>query len=153
MKCINEGIIQAYIDGELSNDEVVQVEQHIQTCSLCMSKLETQQSISKQLKMAINSMADNDINIPVFSQLKSMGSWQNARRKKIVLTVSSLLAAASIALLVFLFSPESAIQKQDHVSFYNSFDYEIDANQPLTQQAIIIHVIDVDGNHADFILE
>ncbi|RMD03153.1 anti-sigma factor [Clostridium autoethanogenum] len=49
MKCLSEGSIQAYIDGELSNTEIKEVEMHLFQCGKC-------KEVYKELK-SINSFA------------------------------------------------------------------------------------------------
>ena len=66
MNCINDEIIQKYIDCEVKQDEIVLLEQHLKECTSCSEKVELQRDLSNKLKSAIDSIVDDNIEIPAF---------------------------------------------------------------------------------------
>src|SRR5437763_1723809 len=54
MTCLNDGVLQTYIDRELTDSELEQAEQHLAGCADCRSRLEllTQRSVSVHRAMS-----------------------------------------------------------------------------------------------------
>lgn len=153
MNCINDELIQKYIDREVNEKEVVYIEQHISNCSSCSVRIETQKKMSDSFKSAINLIVDDKNSIPAFRSDTQPVTKLKVSRRRIVYVASTIFVAACLTLFILVFTNEPTTRTQEHISFFNAIDYEADANQPASQQPLRIHVIDPDGNRIDFILE
>lgn len=56
LNCINEQLLQKYIDNECTDIEMTEVNQHIFVCSICAQKLADREKLSADIKKAINSL-------------------------------------------------------------------------------------------------
>lgn len=99
MKCLNEGSLQSYIDGELTDIEMKEVETHLFQCEKCKKLYKELNSINSfameklqdyKNEFNINHMKPEDINIEI--KIKK-GEFKNMKRYKKV-------AAAACAALV-----------------------------------------------------
>ena len=66
MKHFDEITIQKYIDNELSPEERVAVEMHLETCEECKKQVENQRVFSEKVKNSFDGLVTNDIEIPEF---------------------------------------------------------------------------------------
>ena len=65
LMCLNEDLIQQWIDGELSEELLEQVNQHLANCELCRQKAEQQKALAFSIK---NILQVEDVAIPEFSR-------------------------------------------------------------------------------------
>ena len=144
MNCLNEDKIQRYIDDELNNAEKLEVNQHLSACSECSHKAERQKQLSTEFKSAFNATSDIDIPIPDL-----YGSRTKAITKKRSLWINSVAAAL---LILFVLTPKEQQQTYE-LSSFQSFDFEMDANQPITEMEMTIHTYDKQGNPTEHYLE
>jgi hypothetical protein len=146
MSCISEDIIQKYIDRETSAGEAAEIVRHAETCEMCSQRIENQKKMAASLKNAINLLAENTDEIPVFvnkaSQIKK--PFVSARK-----LVYALAAACILALLFFVFQ-EKDPGNQSQFMMVNMAGDNVDANRPIDDQPLIIHVIDKEGNVSSF---
>ena len=142
MGCINEGLIQAYIDDEVSGEEKVLIENHISSCSECMEKIESQKNISAKLVEAINLL----VNEPMVVDLRDSKKIKKFPLKKILYLVS----AASILFFSIAIFKNDNESKGSTPDLYYNLDWTVDANRPITEQDFIISVFDADGNKSNF---
>ena len=63
LMCLNEDLIQQWIDGELSEELLEQVNQHLANCELCRQKAEQQKALAFSIK---NILQVEDVAIPEF---------------------------------------------------------------------------------------
>jgi anti-sigma factor RsiW len=139
-------MIQQYIDGELNPEEVAFIEQHLKGCNSCAARLESQRKLSKKLKSAIDSIVDDNIEIPTFETGKKLP-------RKPVFVIASMIAAACLVLFFVVFRNGESVQTANQISSAGIYPFEPDANQPLSGQPLIIHVAGPDGNQIDYIME
>lgn len=144
MTCIDEKLLQEYIDGECSDQEKIKVEEHLASCTLCRSKHTTMEKLSKEIKRAINSLTPLYTGTPEFKkpeirQLKSPG-------KLIIYSLS----AACILLFFLLFEKKAEIP-QPKIAIVQYTPAEVDANRPAGDQDFGIEVYD--GNSENYFLE
>ena len=143
MDCIDEGVIQMYIDGEISIHEKNMLDEHIQSCKTCQQKLEEQRAISSSVVEAINLLAEQPIKIQQeFSKIRRLPL------KKILYAVS----AASLLLFGIAFLNNYNKTEDTQPQIYYEVDWSVDANKPITDQEFVISVFDADGNEADLLM-
>ncbi len=152
MNCISDEIIQKYIDGEIKHGEIVLVEQHLMECTPCYEKVDLHRSLSIKLKTVINSIVDDNIEIPIFETDKGIPEQTFIKRNRYAISISALISAASLILFFAVFKNEKGINQNDHFLFIGNFDCEVDANQPATQQPLLIHITKPDGKQIDYIM-
>jgi hypothetical protein len=135
MTCIDEKLLQEYIDGECSNREKTIVEEHLASCTLCRSKHTAMDELSKEIKRAINSLTPLYTGTPEFKkpeirQLKRTGN----------LIIYSL-SAACILLFFLLFEKKTELP-QPKIAIVQYTPAEVDANRPASDQEFGIEVYD-----------
>jgi anti-sigma factor RsiW len=57
MECLDEGLIQAYIDGEVAPNEVKEINSHLEKCPVCAKNVKLQKKISSDV-LGSNESAD-----------------------------------------------------------------------------------------------
>ena len=143
MKCIDEELIQKYIDVEATQKEVDLIENHIEICSVCADNIEKQRALTAFLKREINHLFEDDktINIPEFV---SPAAQVKPIRRKIKKWIYS--AAAACLLFVIIYIGFLKEQKQEEYVLLFEIGTEFDANQPISQQEMTITIIDINNN-------
>ena len=144
MTCIDERLLQKYIDGECNKDEVIVVKKHISDCSVCLQKLAEKEKVSAEIKRAINTLEIENIEIPVFNYTKSTSGRNNFK-----LIIYSLVAAC-ILLFVLLFVDRKNDFHQKEIIIVQSIPREVDANRPAGEQELIIEVYDGKGHRSEY---
>lgn len=147
MICIKNEIIQKYIDGETSPEELTLIENHLKSCSSCAQKIEHQKKLAIGIKNVLNELSDEIIKIPKFSAPKPKTKGNIKRR--IIYTLS----AACILFFVLIITKKKAPETRKEVTIIQSFEWEVDANQPVTNQQLSINVIDGDGNLTEYFID
>jgi len=143
MKCINDDLIQKYIDSEATSDEINYIENHISLCSKCAKIIDKQRKLSIDIKKNINLSYSNKslISIPEFTYNPII----NTRRKNI--NIKKYIYAASVAcifFLIFLLIPKK--EQEKNIVFLYNIAGEFDANKTISQQEMVLTIIDSDGN-------
>jgi hypothetical protein len=142
MSCINDVLIQKYIDREANPEEVTFVEKHISTCNKCVIKIENQRRLVSILKEALNFSANDSIEIPKFVIPQSHIKTQYLSIKRL----SYIFAAACVILFVFIIAKKKENNNQNEIMLDTSSALEIDANCPVTQLPLVVSIIDTKGN-------
>ncbi len=139
MRCINDQLIQKYIDKESSEKENSFVQGHITTCSECAEKVEERRYTVNHIKQLIGSLETKDIQVPIFQEPEYQRKTLSIHLKK----VSYAVAAACLLILFFVFrqKPQDDIQ----IMYAYEIDSEYDANLPLSEQEMVIEIIDSEG--------
>ena len=143
MNCIKSELIQKYIDKAASDTEIARIEKHLTVCPGCNARLAEFQRRSEKVRTALNLLVNHDIAVPRF--IAPLGISKNREvipRKRLILSLS----AASVLIFVFLavmFSLKTQTRQQ--IVIMRTVDREIDANRTITQQPMVINVIDADG--------
>jgi hypothetical protein len=108
--CLDIGIIQAFLDSELTHDETARVSAHIATCDNCALMLaeaeEESAIVFPALEREFNSLVPtqrlwNKINDSIRTEHESRPFWQKAWAFLSVSLASPSMAAASSLILVF----------------------------------------------------
>lgn len=140
MRCISDDIIQKFIDKETSVEENSIVQNHLTTCSKCAKKVEESRYSANRIKELIGSLNKNDIQVPRFKEPEN-------HKKTLFINFKKVVYAASAACLVIVFLVFHQKPK-DEIEFVYSYDVESEynANLPLSEQEMVIEIIDSEGN-------
>ena len=129
MKHFDEITIQKYIDNELSPEEKIEVEKHLENYKECRKQVENQRVFAENVKKSIEAFVPNEAEIPDF---KIAYQPKKTRTLRIVL-ISSLSTACAILLAFFIIK---GFKKEPEN--YDIYDFitieEYDANKPMTEQ-------------------
>jgi len=147
MTCINEQLLQQYIDGECTVAEAKQLEQHLLACPSCASKHAQMKQLAGAVKQAIDLLKDDRIEIPAFKPAKQRPL--NSTRKLIIYS----LTAASILLFVLFFVDKKVQDHPNQMVVVKSVPAEIDANKTASEQEFVIEVFDGRGNNSEYFME
>jgi len=148
MSCISEGTIQAYVDNEASQKEKHSIEAHLHTCDKCVKRVEEVAKRSHKLKEALY-LSANQIKVKDFNKPKSeFRVRKNRSFKRLIYTGVSV--AATFLIIILLTNRKTKPTISD-VSFL-VYDLELDfnANLPVSEQNLVIHIMDSDGNLIEF---
>ena len=154
MNCINDEIIQQYIDGEVKQGEIVLLEQHLKECAPCAERVKSQRDLSNKLKSAIDSLVDDPIEIPEFMPGNGKAHTTTfLRRNRKVFSISALIAAASLILFILVFRNGKEYGQNSPPLFMGTLEYEVDANRPAAQQPLLIHIANPDGSQFEYTID
>jgi hypothetical protein len=146
MNCIDEQLLQKYIDGECAESEKVAVKQHISVCQICLQKHVDREKLSSELKKAINSLATENVEIPTF-KIPANRSGKNMK----LFLIS--LSAACVLFFVLFFVNKKNETNQKELIIVQCIPREVDANRPASEQEFVIEVFDGKGTRSEYIIE
>lgn len=146
MRCIDEALIQKYVDKEATVTEANMIESHISHCSRCAERIEEQRSLVHQVKEAIASLDDKKPDIPV---LHLSGQSKEPRPNKFRIGLY-ILSAACILLFALVFTKKQKQAPVVETLFMFNNGWEYDANRSLSEQELIIGVIDDRGHITEY---
>lgn len=106
--CIDEQLLSAYLDGELSEPFKSQTEEHLSYCAACRARLESLRALDKEV--ASSTVTDQELDVhkdQVYQLLEKKYFSEDAKkpsvfRRKLELSVSSCLTVAAAIVLVFV---------------------------------------------------
>ena len=145
---INDDIIQKYIDGETSPDEVSFIENHIASCNKCVIRIENQRRLSTYVKKTINLLSNDTVEVPKFE-------IPSKNNKKHFLTAKRLyytIAAACVLLFVIVITQRKGIKNDDEIKIDIGSIMDVDANRTVSQLPLVISIIDAKGNISEYII-
>ena len=149
MSCIDPELIQKYIDEEAGPEERVMIEDHIKHCKTCASKISNQRELLAHVKNALNLLVEEPVDIPEFKIPQSRKKRQVIRSRRLIYSV----AAACIIILLIVFSPDKEPVVENSNYYMQIVEQEYDANRSLSEQNLIIEVIDPEGNLTEYYLD
>nr|WP_321451975.1 zf-HC2 domain-containing protein [uncultured Carboxylicivirga sp.] len=136
MNCLDEGIIQSYIDGELSDKKMSDVATHISSCKHCLAQLK-QQEERKSTLLGLMQNANDKVDVPAFNIPEQVVEIP-LRRSRVWMKVS-----AACVFLILLFTTYQAQDKeQKEIFFYPEWQDQVDANLPITEQNLTITYVE-----------
>ncbi len=147
MNCIDEQLLQKYLDGECTENEKTVVKQHLAGCTVCAYALAEKEELSVEIKRAINSLAIENIEIPAFKKTNTTSTGKNLK-----LTIYSL-SAACILLFILFFVDKKIEFNQKEITIVQCIPREVDANRPASEQEFVIEVYDGKGNYTEYLIE
>lgn len=148
MICINDDIIQKYIDGEATPNEVSYVENHIASCNKCVIRIENQRRQSAYVKKAINLLSKDSIEVPKFEIPSKNIKKHFLTPKRIYYTI----AAACVLLFVIVITQRKEIKNDDEIKIDIGSIMDVDANRTVSQLPLVISIIDSKGNISEYII-
>ena len=149
MKCIESDLIQKYIDEELTSKEVVLIEGHIKHCKACTAKISNQLKLVTHVKDTINLLSEETVDIPEFEIPQSRKKMHAITSRRLIYSVA---AACIIILLLIIFQNKETVAENNEY-FMQLVEHEYDANRSLSEQKLIIEIIDSEGNLSEYFLE
>ncbi|MBN1791850.1 MAG: zf-HC2 domain-containing protein [Bacteroidales bacterium] len=147
MSCIKKGTIQKYIDGECTLSETVQIERHLADCKKCSVNVEYQRKLASGLRKALSLLSQESKGIPIINVPD-----KTARTRLLtVRRLAYILAAACIILFVVIISQKKEPENQAEIIMIEpGFATEFDANQPVSDQQMIMTIIDSEGKKTEY---
>lgn len=139
MRCISDELIQKFVDKEASAKENSIVQGHLSICSICAEKVEDRRYAANRIKELISSLNKNEVQVPLFQESDDQRKTLYIHLKKIVYVASA--ACLLILFLIFHHKPK------DEIEFFYLYDTESEynANFPLSEQDMVIEIIDSKG--------
>jgi hypothetical protein len=148
MNCIPDDLIQKYIDGEASPDEVSTIEKHIASCNKCVIRIVEQRRLSAYVKKAINLLSNDIIEVPKFEIPSKKIKTHFLTSKRLYYTI----AAACAIFFVIVITKRQEIKKEDDIKIDISSIIDVDANRTVSQLPLVISIIDSKGNSSEYII-
>ncbi len=149
MICIDDDIIQKYIDGEATPFEVSLVENHIVSCNKCVIRIENQRRLSTNIKRAINLLSKDSIEVPKF-EIHTRNIKNHSLTPK---TLHYIIAAACILLFVIAITQKKEMKTDDEILIELGSVVDVDANRPVSKLPLVISKIDSNGNISEYFIE
>lgn len=147
MSCIKKAAIQRYIDGESTLSETVRIERHLADCEICSVKVEHQRKLASGFRKALGLLSQESKGIPMINVPDNPAGKRLFTVRRLVYTV----AAACIILFVVIISQKKEPENQVEIIMIEPcFATEFDANLPVSQQQMIITIIDSEGNKTEY---
>jgi anti-sigma factor RsiW len=149
MKCIDDELIQKFIDRETDLQETARIEKHLTGCSDCAHKVEAQRTFAEAVKKAMNKATEAE---PQPNDLFVAPNIRKYRvKKKNWYYISSVSAACAIFLVVFLlYGRKVEPAHNTAVQLIYGFDGEFDSNKTVSQQEMTIIMIDANGKRIEY---
>ena len=139
MKCIDDELIQKYIDGETDSEKAALIEKHAADCPQCARNIEKQKAFADYIKKEVGQWGKQPDVIPEFVA-PTTGKRRLSLKLRHYLYVVS--AACAIFLIVLMFPKQ---KKEKDIQLIYGFDGDFDANRTVSQQEMVIMMIDSDG--------
>lgn len=158
MNCINEGLIQKYIDGEATVQETSVIKEHRAVCSVCEENIIAQQKRSQSIKNAMDLLLDdsrerpNDLK-PEFPNRCIESKSKKGNNKTIRRTIYTGIAASLLLFSFFFFLEEDSnpnLMMEEQIMLVQASDREVDANRSVLEQDFVINIIDPNGNVTEY---
>ncbi|MFO7657088.1 MAG: zf-HC2 domain-containing protein [Bacteroidales bacterium] len=139
MRCISDELIQKFVDKEASAKEKSIVQSHLATCSKCAKKVEEKRYTANRIKELIGSLNKKEVPIPIFQEPENQKKTLYIHLKK-----AAYVASAACLLILFLILLQKPKNEIEFVYSYN-VESEYNANLPLSEQEMVIEIIDSKG--------
>jgi hypothetical protein len=147
MSCIKKDIIQKYIDRETSLAELTQVENHIAVCEKCAARADHQRRLAQGVRKTLNQLSEETIHIPSFVMPAE------PVKKRLITIKRFIYLAAAVCIFLFIIIISQKKEPENHAEIIliePGFAPEFDANRPVSQQQIVITIIDSKGNKTEY---
>jgi anti-sigma factor RsiW len=137
--CPGDGIIQSYLDHELSKEDTAALKAHLLSCPSCRERQNRQKARIKKFKQGFKDIVSNEIDVPEFNPQKT----KKEDRAKTLLQHWKWAAAAILILgFVFVFNRSHKPGLQENQYLIYEANSEIDANKPWHEQDMCIYIIE-----------
>jgi hypothetical protein len=149
MRCIDSELIQKFIDEELVPEEAALIEGHAKHCKACAEKISHQRKLATQVKDVINRLTEEAVDIPEFDVPQGREKIHTFTSRRFIYGVAA--ACMAILLLIIFQTDDTAAENPEYIM--QLVECEYDANRSLSEQKLIIEVIDPEGNRSEYFLE
>lgn len=145
MKCLDNELIQEFIDGQVSREMEESIKDHIAKCATCAEKIEEQKFFIGELKNAIDLLDEEMDIIPEFKK-------PTIKKFSIGLKMKSYLKYVAVASIIFVvvYFIRPREPKEEFVYIYYDLADEFDANLPGSEQEYSYKTINNDGMISPF---
>ena len=143
MKCIDDELIQRYLDSETDAREVERIEKHVAVCASCARNIEQQRIFADGIKKAIGQWGRQAVVIPEFVA-------PVARKRKIRHYIYAVSAACAVLCFVFLLPERNRQNQEKEIYLIYGFDGDFDANRTISQQNMTIMLVDANGRIVEY---
>ena len=147
MNCIDNQLLQKYIDGECSENEKAAVKQHLSVCLVCAQKHAEMEKLSAGIKRAINFLTVENIEIPAFKNTAARPVNRN------LIPILYTLAAACILLFVLFIVDKKTELPQRKITIVQCIPAEVDANRTAGDQDFVIEVYNDKGQRSEYFIK
>ena len=161
MKCIDDELIQKYIDNEVSLEDAANIDEHLLSCAECRYAVDKQKKLVGEVRDVINLFQVDAIEIPTFNipvkdskevrpvkdvriKLPVIGERKN-RRAFLRWSLIAVSAACILVCVLFTLRPEKNTPIDPDILLYGA-ENEFDANRSISQQDIVVKMVDSEGN-------
>jgi len=146
MKCIDDELIQKFIDGETNPQETNLIKKHLEECAQCARKVEEHRAFAEAIKRGIYTMGKQTVVIPEF-----IAPTIPKRRFKVKTKhyIYATTAAAACVAFVMLFLPQRENEVNEYQMIY-CFDGNFDSNRTYSQHEMTIKIFDSNGKMIEF---
>lgn len=146
MTCIDEHLLQQYIDGECTENERAEVKRHLSHCLACARKHAEMEKLSVGIKRAVNLLTIENIEIPAFRNAAARPLKRNYKP-----ILYSLAAACILLFVLFIFDKRNG-SDQSEIAIVQCVPAEVDANRPAGDQDFVIEVYDDKGQRSEYFI-
>ena len=104
-----------FVHGELTENEQIEFEHHLESCDQCRSEVEYLKKLSGGLNAAYSSRLDETFNYRIIKNLRSEGLAENRKEMRgaledIVISLATLLIIVILGIQMFDRSPVSPVE-------------------------------------------
>jgi anti-sigma factor RsiW len=149
MNCINEQLIQRYIDAELDAGENEQIEGHLSGCPACAGLVHEQKRLALSMKNAMNELTAEQVVVPPFVVLTKKKPAIRSKQRKLIFG----LCLVAFVVLLWNHNQNEKLSVDDEITILGQTDWPVDANQPIGQQGLKVNLIDPEGNVTEYVLQ
>lgn len=150
MNCINNEIIQKYIDNEATSEEILFVDKHVSECKHCAKIINEKRILAETIKYSINKLVDEDIEIPSFMPPVIVKKQRKLSTRKFAIA----FAAAAVIVFAIVVIPTDNIENQNTQIITDNYYWETDANSAdALQPCMSVVITDADGNVKKYYIE
>jgi len=148
MKCIDDELVQRYIDSETDFSETKQIEKHIAVCSSCANRIEERKALANAIKADLQTLGSPLVTVPEFSVPVIQKRRLKFNPKHIIYAVS----AACVILGMLLLQPTERQEEDEENKMLIMYSVirDFDANRTFSQQETSIFMIDGNGKIIEF---
>ena len=147
MKCIDDELIQRYIDGEINAQEADRIEKHLTVCSQCARNIDEQRLFVDGIKKAIGHCNKQPVIIPEFVVPVARKRRLNIKIRHYIYAVS---AACAVLCFVFLLPERNRQNREKEIHLIYGFYGDFDANRTISQQEMTIILVDANGRIVEY---
>lgn len=147
MNCIDEQLLQKYIDGECTENDRAVVKKHLSACLACAQRYAEMEKLSAGIKRVVNFLTIENIEIPAFSNTAARPLKRNYK------PMLYSLAAACILLFVLFIVDKKNGSDQRKIAIVQCIPAEVDANRPAGDQDFVIEVYDDKGQRSEYFIQ